>query len=143
MEYVLGFVFDTDGRFLLLRKDRPEWMAGKWNGVGGKIEEDEAPQTAMSRECSEETGLHIAPEHWDRFAVITDKSCIIHCYRVKLTPEDLSKASTMETEEVYIASDTGATAKMLSEDGHMPNLLWLIAMAMTKPADTRPYGIYH
>ncbi len=56
--YVAGFVFDTSGRYvLLIRKNRPEWQAGKLNGVGGKVESCETDAAAMRREGVEETGL--------------------------------------------------------------------------------------
>jgi 8-oxo-dGTP diphosphatase len=55
--YVLGFVFDsTCRRVLLLRKKYPEWQKGKLNGLGGKIEADETPAAAMDREFREEAG---------------------------------------------------------------------------------------
>lgn len=55
--YVLIFVFNNDfTRVLLVRKKRPDWMNGKWNGIGGKIEENETPQNAALREMDEEIG---------------------------------------------------------------------------------------
>lgn len=54
--YVLGFIFSRNKeKILLVKKKRPEWQAGRWNGIGGKIkEEDTSPLAAMWRECSEE-----------------------------------------------------------------------------------------
>jgi len=56
--YVMGFIFNrTKNRVLLVKKKRPEWQAGKWNGIGGKIKEiDKSPLEAMQRESLEETG---------------------------------------------------------------------------------------
>lgn len=55
--FVLGLVFNqAKDRVLLIEKKRPAWMAGKWNGIGGHIEENETPIQAMERECKEETG---------------------------------------------------------------------------------------
>lgn len=55
--YVLGFIFnETKDRVLLVKKKRPIWQAGRWNGIGGKIEDDdESPIFAMNREGHEET----------------------------------------------------------------------------------------
>ncbi len=40
--YVLGFAFDEDYEWVaLIKKNRPQWQAGKLNGVGGKIEPNE------------------------------------------------------------------------------------------------------
>ena len=40
--YVVGFAFSADmSRVLLIRKNRPLWMAGKLNGIGGRAEHGE------------------------------------------------------------------------------------------------------
>lgn len=55
--YVLGLLFNHDrDRILLVKKLRPERMKGYWNGIGGKIEEDETSMMAMHRESTEECG---------------------------------------------------------------------------------------
>jgi 8-oxo-dGTP pyrophosphatase MutT (NUDIX family) len=55
---VVGFLFDNArDQVVLIRKNKPDWMAGQWNGVGGKIEPGEDPYTAMRREFLEETGV--------------------------------------------------------------------------------------
>ena len=42
--YVLGFIFNRQkDNVLLVEKKRPEWQKGKWNGIGGKIKENESP----------------------------------------------------------------------------------------------------
>ena len=46
----------AEGRILLIRK-KTGFGAGKFNGPGGKIEEDEVPKTAAVREFVEETGV--------------------------------------------------------------------------------------
>ena len=36
-KYVVGFMFSPDKQFVaLIRKNRPEWQAGKLNGIAGK-----------------------------------------------------------------------------------------------------------
>lgn len=58
VRYVLGFVFNHDAsKVLLIQKNRPAWQAGKFNGLGGKIEGQESPLLAMVREFREETGF--------------------------------------------------------------------------------------
>lgn len=42
--------------FLLLNREFPSWM-GCWNGIGGKLEQDESPLASMQREIREETNL--------------------------------------------------------------------------------------
>lgn len=67
--YVAGFAFnETRSRVALIRKDHPAWQAGKLNGVGGKVEDDEPPIMAMIREFNEEAGVGTAPWRWNRIA---------------------------------------------------------------------------
>lgn len=50
IHYVVGFMFSSDKTLVtLIRKNRPKWMNGKLNGVGGKIEIGETPLQAMVR----------------------------------------------------------------------------------------------
>jgi len=64
--YVCGFMFSGDYKqVLLIKKKRPDWQAGKWNGIGGHVEDsDESPAHAMAREFREETGVETAPGDW-------------------------------------------------------------------------------
>ena len=41
-----------------------EWQAGLLNGIGGKIEDGEAPIEALVREFAEETGVQTSAEEW-------------------------------------------------------------------------------
>ncbi len=50
-----------DDKVLLAMKKRG-FGAGKWNGVGGKIEEGETSVAAAAREVKEEIGIIVAPE---------------------------------------------------------------------------------
>lgn len=59
-KYVLAFIFDSNKEnVLLIRKNRPEFLKGKLNGIGGKIEEGESELEAIKREVEEESGLVI------------------------------------------------------------------------------------
>ena len=50
-----------DGKWLMLHriKKASDENAGKWIGVGGKLEKDESPENCLYREVFEETGLEI------------------------------------------------------------------------------------
>ncbi len=54
-----------DDRILLAMKKRG-FGAGKWNGVGGKIEAGESIEAALVRECQEEIG--VTPASWQQVA---------------------------------------------------------------------------
>jgi len=54
-QYVVGIIFnETRERVMLTRKTHPEWQAGRLNGIGGHIEENEWRINAMIRETREE-----------------------------------------------------------------------------------------
>lgn len=56
--YVVGFI--TDGkRVLLIKKNRPDFQKGLYNGVGGLVLENETPVETMIRKAKSETGLQI------------------------------------------------------------------------------------
>lgn len=84
-EYVVGFLFgyDVDSiekakNVVLIKKDKPDFLKGKWNGVGGKVELGEEPKQAMCREFLEETGCYIDNWHYQKTKLIKDVA--IHFY---------------------------------------------------------------
>lgn len=52
--YVLGFVFNYEHQVLLMNKLKPAFQVGRYNGIGGKVEENECYEEAMVRESKEE-----------------------------------------------------------------------------------------
>ncbi len=66
--FVLGLIYNRNkSHVLLVKKKRPDWQAGRVNGIGGKIEVDETPLQAMNREASEETHYGFTFEHFLTF----------------------------------------------------------------------------
>jgi len=129
--YVLGFLFSPDKRYVrLIEKKRPEWQAGKLNGIGGKIEDfDSCPQAAMRREFKEETGAEI--DDWIPFAVMMGKDWCVYCY----TTVGEYKTTSM-TDEIlwwkYVNILSGSGSSCCSPRSTPPlidNLLWLIPLA--------------
>jgi 8-oxo-dGTP diphosphatase len=55
-----AFVFDAEGRLLLLRH---AYDGGRWGLPGGRMEPGEDPLDCVVRETREETGLEVAVEH--------------------------------------------------------------------------------
>lgn len=67
-KYVIGFMYVRDTRqVVMIRKNRPEWQAGRLNGVGGHIEPGESARAAMVREFQEETGMVTTTDDWTLF----------------------------------------------------------------------------
>ena len=119
---VVGFAFTPDlQQVVLIRKRRPEWQAGRLNGVGGKIEEQETPRQAMSREFDEEAGVRIPPAEWAPFAVLTGDG-----YRVHFFATINAKELRSRTDEIVEVHRT----LQLPYGEMIRNLAWLIPMGM-------------
>jgi len=138
--YCLGFMFgpylgfglpsqERYNKVALIRKNKPEFQVGKLNGIGGKVEpEDATPFDAMVRKFKEETGVVMKIEEWYRFAtMLFPEEIIVDCFCA--VREEFPKITTMTDEKVVDAY----THLLLSDpEGYNPmkNLLWLIPMAI-------------
>jgi len=128
--YVLGFLFeeaDLDHQFVvMIKKTKPHWQAGKFNGVGGHRKIDESPHQAMIREFHEETGVFTTV--WYLFAIMTyhngDK---VWCYTAANT-QDVANCGTQGVEEIHkMIRD-----RLCDRVPTLPNIRWLIEMAISK-----------
>lgn len=118
--YVCGFLFNpTWERVLLIRKNRPEWQAGKLNGIGGKIEPNETPLSAMIREFKEESGLDVS--YWTMFDSKKGFDWEVHFFCSRSAFFDEAISMTDEKIEAHSAIDL--------PDDVIPNLKELIPLA--------------
>ena len=69
--YTLGFVTDGIEVLLIEKKTGPPWMIGKYNGIGGTVEDGETPQECMYREAMEEAGYPISVPDKESFTFIS------------------------------------------------------------------------
>ena len=134
--YVVGFIFSPDhAHIVLVLKNRPVWQAGRFNGVGGKIEAGETAAAAMARECFEETGLSLGADQWQHKAQITDSETYrVDCF-MTISPDIFSaRRQERESEEIRILSVGDITT-----DVHpvIDNLKWLIPLCL----DDRVSGV--
>jgi 8-oxo-dGTP diphosphatase len=136
--YVLGFAFDEAGKVVvLIRKLKPAWQAGKFNGVGGKVEPGETNLEAMVREFKEETTVETSAADWRQFAYMGSKdwSVDVFCaFSDKFfgcrtnTPEQIAMFGV----DHFGAAETNGTCWAQSI---IPNLTWLIPMALQSKDD--------
>jgi len=110
IDYVLGFAFNSDiSQILLIRKNRPDWQKGKYNGVGGKILDSEKGKTsnvAMVREFEEETGLRTRLSQWTICANLwgnghndmIDTDWYMDVFAIKLSDGEFAQAISMTDE---------------------------------------------
>ena len=135
-KYVTGFLFSTDAtEVVLIKKINPQWQAGLFNGVGGKIEANEASCDAMTREFAEETGVSIAPAQWTCYACIYRPNHY-HVDVYFAYSELAYSVRSVEQEQVKLCKVDELPSNLI------PNLRWLIPMALDKQADfSRPFTL--
>lgn len=126
-QYVAGFLFRNNrSEVALIQKLRPKWQAGRFNGIGGKIEPGENSESAMAREFLEETGASVLD--WTFFCEInwelgrdSGEKGFVHFF-VSDQPAELK---TMTDEEVV-----WIPLQVMSHIPCVDNLSWLIPMAL-------------
>lgn len=130
-KYVLGFAYSENAEsIVLIEKDRPDWQAGKLNGVGGKIEDDDLNEVmAMVREFKEETGIDTSSTEWDCFGEMIFNNDIMgggaKVFLYRLFDNKILNCETQESEKVLIL-DT----KTCLDIPHVPNLSTLIPLSL-------------
>ena len=130
--YVLGFLFDTDKKFVLLITKTHGTLSGtdrtqidRVNGIGGHIEPGEAPFDAMMREFKEETGL--TPGGWRNFGRLRGEKFEVFLFCAE-APMGVLMAAQMVTDEppaVFRICD------LEDNEAVIPNLRWMIPMALS------------
>jgi 8-oxo-dGTP diphosphatase len=134
--YVLGFAF-FQNKVVLIRKNRPEWQAGKLNGVGGKIEPtDQNAFAAMAREFYEEAGVLLRPHRWRHVLLMEWPDAQVFVMSALLTPSEADCVRTKTDEEVSWHSDI--------PDDVIPNLRYIVPLCMEYDFDpTRTPVLYY
>lgn len=121
-KYVLGFLFNDNGEILLIMKNRPPFLKGMINGIGGKTEPGEETIDALIREYREETGLDVSQATWINFANMVFEDATVECFCAH--KYDFSEYRTLTDERIFIANSL--SYKVIK---HPENLPILIEMA--------------
>jgi 8-oxo-dGTP diphosphatase len=123
--YVVGFLFNLDQtRVALIKKNRPAIQAGRWNGIGGHVEEGEIPHAAMQREFYEETGVWLVFNH---YATLHSDEHVMHAYWAA-SDSYLERVRTT-TDEIVMVWGEGTLTRMRRTGMLWPNVAWLIELA--------------
>lgn len=130
-EYTLGFYFSADlKKVLLIKKNKPEWQAGRWNGVGGQVESKKDTKNigalqnnCMVREFEEETGIFTGLTEWNEFALLRYSEWNVYVYYT-IYRRGHAKPESITGEKVFWYDLSKNSKKLL------PNLSWLIPMAL-------------
>ncbi len=99
---VVGLIFDNKDRVLLINKERPEYLKGKLNGVGGKVEDGESDLNAIIRETKEETNLDI--KDWVLYSQVNLTDFKISFFYTTLDSEEIEKYESL-TDEILELHD--------------------------------------
>lgn len=120
-QYVLGLAFSEDKEeILLIKKEKPKWQRGLYNGIGGKIERyDDNPIDAMVREFKEECGIETSKDDWDQIGLMAGSFGKVFVFNYF---GDISDYQSMESETVVKFSINVA----LHKDKIIPNVKTLI-----------------
>jgi 8-oxo-dGTP diphosphatase len=131
INYVLGFLFSEDRtKICLILKNKPDFLAGKYNGIGGKIEEGEDASDAIVREFAEETGVLIPSTKWNYLGVATqENSWRMFVYRT-FSDIAIANVKTMEEEVIGVYE-----VEKIREMNVVSNLHWLIPLSLDKNVD--------
>jgi 8-oxo-dGTP diphosphatase len=70
LQYTICFI-KRGNELLLINKEAKIWM-GRWNGIGGKIQQGETPEECIIREVKEETGICLSQVTYKGIVTWTD-----------------------------------------------------------------------
>jgi 8-oxo-dGTP pyrophosphatase MutT (NUDIX family) len=132
-EYTLLVPVTLSDETALVLKNRPSFLAGKWNFIGGKVEEGEDPAVAALREYAEETGVNIilAPaKGYTKFATIEGTGYRVHVFAIIADYMEVNGVKTM-TDEFVKAFPISEVMRMAVKDPAWldADLIYLLSMA--------------
>lgn len=130
MRYVCGFMIAPaadalESQVLCVLKNRPTFQAGRWNGIGGKIEAGETPLQAQVREFEEEAGVATDPEAWEHTISLYAPSHEVHYYRTFVPSFPPYRTVTDE----WIASHY--VRQLLTDLPVLDNMRWILPLQLT------------
>lgn len=121
-KYTVGFLFDQKKEnVVLIRKNRPEWQAGRLNGVGGKIEDGETSSEAMSREFWEETGANI--KDWKYIASLFGEIWVVEVFTT--TDQKAFEVASTTTDEEIVKLPV---IELFLRNDAISNVYWLVQL---------------
>ena len=132
-KYTLLVPLTLNGETALVLKNRPSFLAGKWNFIGGKVDEGESYETAALREYAEETGVTIIQSDLKKlvnFATIQGTGYEIQVFAIRADYMEVNDVKTT-TDEFVKAWPIAEVMRMAVKDPAWldADLIYLLAMA--------------
>ncbi len=128
---VLGFLFsEKETRVALIQKQKPEWQKGYLNGIGGKVETQEEPYKAMTREFQEETGLLF--KEWKHCLIFTCDGGTVYVFKGHTSIHNLDAIDCHRSEggEIVEVCKVSNIKDNFLDALPLDNLLWMIPILL-------------
>lgn len=102
IKYVTGVLLSPDKKEVvnLLKQKGPANLIGKLTFPGGKEEQGETPEEALSREFIEECGVAVPPQDWKPVLVVKHEHYMLQVFCA--TSDMISMARTTEKEPISV-----------------------------------------
>jgi len=142
-KYVVGFLLVKGvNTVLLISKQKPAWQAGRLNGPGGKVEQGESFLQAMRREFEEEI-QYAGIDAWEHFATLRGSEHDGDVYAVAFFRTEIHPSEAPHVIHPYFEYDERPEWVRTDPlpDAVLPNLRFLVPMAMYPMRDAWPYTL--
>ncbi len=132
MNYSCGLVFNqNNSKLAMIKKNRPWWQKGRYNGVGGKVEGLESYVECMIRETKEEMGIDTKEQDWCSLGRLTSEEYNVMFFAI--FGVDIYTLKQITDEEIYIINIKHIFD--INNDVYnliMPNIRTAIGLALDK-----------
>jgi 8-oxo-dGTP diphosphatase len=134
---VAGFLFSYDKKYVMLvQKKKPEWQKGKFNAIGGHVNDRETPEKAMQRTFEKEAGIETLLINWEHDVTLTSNSWHVDFYHTfSDAPFEGKRHSALllhsesRKESIYLCE---VNEVVTLSDMIVSNLQWLIPICLDK-----------
>jgi len=140
---VAGIILSPQHEYvLMIQKLKPEFMRGKWNFPGGKIEPGEKPVEALSREIQEECGISIKPEAWEETAKLYSTDWYVEFFSVTTPLIWQAKQQEQELVKTFELNDLLIPFKR-THLNVVQNVPFLVSLALDKSGFKKPLELFY
>ena len=128
---VTAGIIESGNKILIARRKKGLHLAGFWEFPGGKIEENESPESCLKRELSEELSVNVLVGAFfmDNIHKYGDKTILLKAYRCKIESGDLILKDHDKAEWVAISE--------LSNYSFAPADIRFVTVLLTEPKYNR------